>query len=202
MKKRYGMVIDLERCTGCRACTVACKIENSMEHCTGIRVETVGGAWPDTPAGEYPKLSMRFLPIACMHCERPPCRDACPTQAIYQRPDGAVLIDDSLCNGCQECLAACPYDALVYDEDKALVRKCTLCSARLDQGLEPFCSKCCGYGAITFGDMGDPRSIVSKLATRSDAYALKPESKTGPAVIYLPAKASRGFQHGRRVSHR
>ncbi len=72
MKKRYGMVIDLERCTGCRACTVACKIENSMEHGTGIRVETVGGAKQDTPGGEYPELSMGFLPVACMHCERPP----------------------------------------------------------------------------------------------------------------------------------
>ncbi len=193
MKKRYGMVIDLERCTGCRACTVACKIENGMEQGTGIRVETVGGAMRDTPRGEYPELSMGFLPVACMHCERPPCRDACPTQAIYQRSDGAVLIDESLCNGCQECLAACPYDALVYDEGKALVRKCSLCSARLEQGLDPYCSVCCGYGAIFFGDLGDPQSTVSQLASRGGVYTLKPESKTGPAICYLPVKSPRRF---------
>jgi len=191
VKKRYGLVIDLERCTGCRACTVACKIEKGMELGTGIRVETIGGTKQDTPRGTYPELSMCFLPIACMHCEQPPCRDACPTQAIYQRPDGIVLIDEKQCNGCQECLTACPYQAFVYDEDKAVVRKCDLCFERLEQGYEPFCSVCCGFGAIFFGNLGDPRSTVSQLVSRHDAYTLKPELATGPAIHYLPVKDPR-----------
>jgi len=191
--KRYGLVIDLERCTGCMACVVACKIENNMDGGTGIRVETVGGTGRDTPGGTYPDLSMHFLPVACMHCDQPPCRDACPTEAIYKRPDGIVLIDEDKCNGCQECLAACPYDALFYDQDRDVVRKCDLCYQRLEQGLEPFCSLCCGCDAIFVGNLRDAQSKVSRLVSRDDAYTLKPELAIGPAIHYLPAKAPRGL---------
>ena len=63
MVKRYGLVIDLERCIGCNTCTIACKVENGMEVGSGIRVETVGGAHRDTPAGSYPELSMHYQAI-------------------------------------------------------------------------------------------------------------------------------------------
>ncbi|GAF79535.1 unnamed protein product, partial [marine sediment metagenome] len=151
MAKRYGLVIDLERCTGCDTCTIACKVENKMEVGSGVRVETVEGTHRDSPAGKYPDLSIYYLPIACMHCDQPPCRDACHAEAIYQRPDGIVLIDEEKCDGCQECLPACPYQALVYDPDRNVVRKCNLCFERLDQGFEPFCALCCGVDAIFYG---------------------------------------------------
>lgn len=191
MVKRYGLVIDLERCIGCNTCTVACKVENGMEVGSGIRVETVGGAHRDTPAGSYPELSMHYLPVACMHCDRPPCRDACPTEAIYQRPDGIVLIDVQKCDGCQECLPACPYQALVYDPDKDVVRKCNLCFERLDEGFEPFCVLCCGDQAIFYGDLADPKSQVSQLIAQRTAYTLKPELAVGPAIHYCPPKTRR-----------
>ncbi len=191
MVKRYGLVIDLERCIGCNTCTIACKVENGMEVGSGIRVETVGGAHRDTPAGSYPELSMHYLPVACMHCDRPPCRDACPTEAIYQRPDGIVLIDVQKCDGCQECLPACPYQALVYDPDKDVVRKCNLCFERLDEGFEPFCVLCCGDQAIFYGDLADPKSQVSQLIAQRTAYTLKPELAVGPAIHYCPPKTRR-----------
>jgi len=184
--KRYGLVIDLERCTGCHTCTVACKVENKIEVGSGIRVETVGGGHRDAPAGKYPQLSMHYLPMTCMHCAQPPCRDVCPTEAINQRPDGVVLIDEGKCNGCQECMTACPYQALVYDAERVVVRKCNLCLERIDQGFQPFCAVCCGDEAIFFGDLSDPQSKVSKLIAERSAYTLNPELATVPAIYYCP----------------
>ena len=91
-KKKYGLVIDLERCIGCQTCRIACKVENNLETGSGIRVDTVGGAYRDTPKGKYPHLSMSYLPVPCMQCGAPACRDACPQEAIYKRPDGIVLV--------------------------------------------------------------------------------------------------------------
>jgi len=186
--KRYGLVIDLDRCNGCQTCNVACKMEHNLDQLSGIRVETVGGPHRDTPAGEYPNLSMYYLPIPCMHCGDPSCLPSCPTEAIYQRQDGIVLIDDERCNGCQECLDACPYNALVYDSEKGKVWKCTLCAHRVDQWLEPFCVLCCEMEAIFFGDISNPSTQISQLAEERKAYVLRPESGTKPAVRYCPPR--------------
>lgn len=186
MTQRYGLVIDLERCIGCHACTIACKVENDMEVDSGIRVETIGGPHPDTPAGIFPQLSMHFLPVPCMHCDQPPCRDACPNEAIYKRPDGIVLIDEEKCDGCQACETACPYGALFYDPDRDVERKCTLCHERLDEGFEPFCALCCSVEAIIWGDLVESDGKISQLIAQRKAYTLKPEKKTGPAVYYCP----------------
>jgi Fe-S-cluster-containing dehydrogenase component len=189
--KRHGLVIDLERCTGCDTCTIACKVENKIEVGSGVRVETVGDTNRDNPAGKHPDLNVYYLPIICMHCDQPPCREACTTEAIYQRPDGIVLIDEEKCDGCQECLSACPYQALVFDADSKVMRKCNLCFERLDQGFEPFCALCCGNEAIFWGDLTDPQSGVSQLIAQRSAYTLKPEEKTGPAIYYCHPKEKR-----------
>ena len=186
MVKEYGLVVDLERCTGCRTCTIACKVEHGIEAGSGIRLETVGSPHEDTPAGEYPNLSMTFRPVPCMHCKQPPCLDACPTEAIYKRADGIVLIDEGKCNGCQVCLPACPYGALVFDHGRGLPRKCDLCCDRLDQGLQPFCALCCSEQAISCGDLSGPASAVSHAINQRGAYVLKPETRAGPRVYYCP----------------
>ncbi len=138
MQKRWGLVINQERCIGCEACTVACKykIENSPTAGHWIRVETVGGGQKDTPAGKYPDLRMDFLPRLCMHCDHPPCLEACPTSAFRKREDGLVVLDSEKCNGCQECVGACPYEAIFYSSNKGLVEKCSFCDHRIDQDLE------------------------------------------------------------------
>ena len=140
----------------------------------------------DVPKGIYPNLSMYFLPVPCMHCNDPQCMDACPEEAIYKRPDGIVLLDEEKCTGCQLCIPACPYDALTYDDNRDMVVKCTLCHHRIDEGLEPLCMTCCEAEAIFFGDMNDPTSEVSKRISQRNAYTLKPEAGTGPAVYYCP----------------
>ncbi len=100
---RYGMVIDLDRCMGCRACMEACKIENAT---------TEGHFWMNVfryEEGEYPDVHVGFLPRPCQHCENAPCVKVCPVQARHQQDDGLVLTDFKRCIGCRYCEVACPY---------------------------------------------------------------------------------------------
>ncbi len=191
MATRYGLVIDLERCIGCQACTIACKVQNNTDSVSGIRVETVGGPHQDTPGGTFPNLVMHYLPVPCMHCSQPPCLDACPTGALFKRSDGIVLLDETKCDGCLECSDACPYEALKRNPDNSMVHKCNLCFDRLDEGFEPFCALCCGVEAIYWGDVENPESRVSQLISERNAYALKPEAGTGPGIRYCPPKEPR-----------
>jgi len=192
MDKRYGLVIDLDRCIGCQTCRIACKVENNLEIGSGMRVDTIGGKYPDTPAGKYPNLSMYWLPVPCMHCDEPSCLDACPEEAISKRKDGIVLVDEEKCTGCQICIDACPYNVITYDDERDVIWKCTLCHHRIDEGLQPFCVVCCEDEAIFFGDLNDPESQVSKLITQKKAYTLKPEKETAPAVYYCPVASKVG----------
>jgi len=100
---KYAMVVDLNRCQGCRACTEACKIENntgqSMFWMHVFRFED----------GEFPDTRMSFLPRPCQHCDNAPCVKVCPTGARFKREDGLVLTDPDRCIGCRYCELACPY---------------------------------------------------------------------------------------------
>lgn len=105
-KRQYGMVIDVNRCIGCQACTVACKAEFDVPL-------GENRAWVEyVEKGEYANVGRSFLPRLCNHCSEPPCVSVCPTNATYKREqDGIVVIDDGLCIGCKYCVLACPYDA-------------------------------------------------------------------------------------------
>ena len=185
--KQLGMIIDQERCIGCEACTIACKIENNSTD-YWIKVETQGGAVKDTPTGNFPNLTMDFLPKLCNHCENPPCVDSCPEAAIQQRDDGIVILEQELCTGCQSCLTACPYNIIVFDDENNLAGKCNFCFHRVDQGLEPFCVICCEGQALYFGDLNDSSSVVSKLKSEKNSYRLKLETETNPKVYYIPSQ--------------
>lgn len=109
---KYGMVIDLDRCTGCRACMVACKVENNTP-------EDI--YWMYTfrfEDGVFPNTRVLFLPRPCMHCENPPCVEACPTDARFMREDGIVVTDFEDCIGARYCQAACPYGVNYFNWDK------------------------------------------------------------------------------------
>lgn len=113
---RWGMVIDLEKCTGCQACTTACQMENNR---------LPGENWQDVlfyTEGEFPSGKMSWLPRPCMHCENPSCRDVCPTGATYKTEEGFVLIDWDKCIGCKYCMIACPYGVRFYAEEKQVVQ--------------------------------------------------------------------------------
>jgi len=192
LKKQYGLVIDQERCIGCEACSVACKNENNGVQAY-IRVATLGAEHKDTPTGTYPNMRMTFLPALCNHCEKPPCADACPPAAITRSETGIVFLDEDTCDGCQNCLDACPYGAIVFNDEKGKAEKCNLCRHRLEQGLEPFCVICCEGQAIHFGDMTVPDGNVAKLLRIGNGFCLRPEAGTKPAVFYCPPKEPRGI---------
>lgn len=113
---KWGMVIDLEKCTGCQACTTACSMENSR---------LPGENWQDVlfyTDGKYPSAQMKWLPRPCMQCENPSCVAVCPTKATYQTEDGVVLVDWNKCIGCKYCMIACPYGVRFYTDEKAVVQ--------------------------------------------------------------------------------
>jgi len=181
-KRRYGMVIDLRRCVNCKACTVACKLENKTP--PGVAYNPV----IEEEIGEFPYVQRRWFPKPCFHCDNPPCTKVCPVTATYKRPeDGIVIVDYDACIGCRYCITACPYGARYFDFGENYpahetayaqipspefhgeyglrregrspvgnVRKCTFCLHLQDaEGRytrPPACSETCMAKAIHFGD--------------------------------------------------
>ena len=123
---RLGMVIDLERCIGCRTCAVVCKEHNAQPPGTWWnRVFTPGSEFHEAAVGKDGKLQMNFLPVSCQMCENPPCQKVCPAGATYTDERGVVLVDYERCIGCRYCLASCPYGVRQFnweDPKKAKAR--------------------------------------------------------------------------------
>lgn len=112
MVKNYGMVIDLDKCVACQACTIACKIENNLPE--GVFWNQVLSDW----TGEYPYVKITYTPLPCMHCDKPPCVQVCPVSSRYRREDGIVLVRYERCIGCKYCIVACPYGVNYFSERK------------------------------------------------------------------------------------
>ncbi len=210
---RLSMLIDLTRCIGCDACTLACKQEN------GTPMDVFFARVLNIEAGKYPNTKRVYLPMLCYHCENAPCLKACPNKAIFKRPDGVVLIDQDRCRGTGACTSACPYgniflqpeDSWYLNEDEPyerdfvkprlrqnVARKCTYCVQRVDQGLDPACVVACPTKARIFGDLDDPDSEISTYideqieTTGRHPFKLLPEAGTQPAGMYLGTMAEQG----------
>ncbi len=176
---RFGMVIDTAKCVGCMDCVVACKTENEVPE--GFNRDWI----VQDVTGTFPTLHMEIRSERCNHCDTPPCVYCCPTGASHVHGlGGVVLVDHNMCIGCKACLASCPYDARFIHPD-GYADKCTFCIHRVEKGLDPACVSVCPTRCMTFGDLDDPNSTVSKLLASRMYHSLIPEAGTKPQVFYL-----------------
>jgi Fe-S-cluster-containing dehydrogenase component len=166
----FRLAVDDASCWGCRTCEVACKQENHAPD--GIQLISVTEAGPRATEGR-PAFSYRVN--LCRHCDDPPCVVACPVEAIIRREDGLVLLQTEDCTGCSLCLAACPYQAIVFDEREGRVFKCNLCAHRVDQGLIPACAdNVCEAHCIYFGPKDRLERMVAEKTLLRERLAVDP----------------------------
>ncbi|MEJ2640500.1 MAG: 4Fe-4S binding protein [Desulfosarcinaceae bacterium] len=146
--EKISFVIHKKDCMGCHACEVACKQEHQLG--VGPRLISVIEA------------GYEFVPVYCHHCAKPPCRDACPVEAISRNDQGIVLIDENLCIGCRDCIEACPFGAMQFEDKREVAVKCDLCIQRLQEGKKPACMSICPTGCIRLGEKKSVAAVFER----------------------------------------
>jgi len=197
------MTMDLDRCIGCNACVIACKVEHNTP--SGINFTQI----LEDETGVFPNSERKFLPVMCNHCDDAPCIDVCPTNATYARKkDGIVLVDWDKCIGCGACVLSCPYDQRfeildpttrfpdnytdfkrpdIQRAEKGIVAKCDFCYHRIDEGKEPACVEVCPTKARIFGiDLTSKyNKEIDDKSENENNWTLLPEKETRPSVFYI-----------------
>ena len=181
MEKQYGFYIDLDRCVGCSACSVACKMEHNDPPLPGSPVGTQAAKRRrvnEILSGYYPDFKKMFVSMSCFHCAEPACIEVCPAGAISKRAaDGIVIVDSNKCIGCHYCFFACPFGVPQYGDDGTML-KCDFCLERLEKGLEPACVNTCPAQALHAGTMEELSKFVTEKA------AIKLIGDTQPSVFF------------------
>jgi len=176
--KAYGFFTDTSVCIGCKACEVACKEWNllqgnppvfgdgydntgSLDAQNWRHVKFIDNVPDETTVAGQGKAWLMMSDV-CKHCQHASCMEVCPTGAIIRTEFDTVFIQPNVCNGCRDCIAACPYDVIGIDENRGVVQKCTLCYDRLQGGLEPACAKACPTESIMFGSVEELRATARR----------------------------------------
>jgi formate dehydrogenase iron-sulfur subunit len=193
-----GMFVDTSLCIGCKACQVACKEWNGLSG-TPERFKMVdnqltavnftGNSYDNTGhLTAYDWRHVRFIENfspdrstaawymmsdSCKHCVQAGCLDVCPTHAIIRTDLGNVFVQESVCNGCRDCVAACPFGVISFNEQTGRAAKCTLCNDRIHAGLETACAKVCPTGSITFGDVPKLQAFAQQRLADLQAQGYK-----------------------------
>lgn len=175
MTTRKMVFIDTSLCTGCKACSVACKAWNDLPAEETQLISSYQAQGDFTPNRwtyvrfkeeyntEESKMTWRMLKLQCFHCADPACMDACPSKAIYKTESGYTIIDHDKCIGCGYCEANCPWGIPKIDETINKSSKCNGCIHRVENGILPACAHTCQPGAIQFGEYAE---MTAKSQTR------------------------------------
>jgi len=188
---RYGMIIDITKCTGCYNCFLSCRDEFAGNENRGYAAAQPmsGMNWIkliERERGQYPKVKVAYIPVTCMHCENAGCIKASQNNAVYRRPDGIIIIDPIKAKGQKQIVAGCPYRVIEWNEEMQLPQKCILCAHMLDKGEKvPRCVESCPTGALIFGDLDDPKSEIAKLMASAETEVLHPEYGMKEKVRYI-----------------
>jgi Fe-S-cluster-containing dehydrogenase component len=198
---RWGMVIDLTKCrSGCTECMDACREENNVAFYDDERwdihwIRKVSIRPKDEAHGGEEKAVL----LMCNQCDDPPCVQVCPVQATYKRDDGIVLVDHHRCIGCRYCMIACPYNARFFNfrendrwpnkdypkRSHGVVESCNFCAHLVDRGGQPACVGACPDGAMVFGNLDDPESMVSQVIAKNSVKRIREDWGTEPKVYYI-----------------
>jgi formate dehydrogenase iron-sulfur subunit len=197
-------LIDVTTCIGCKACEVACVEWNGYPFRETVFDNTYQ-TMPDTAWNYYNLIrfnehqfddgsfGLLMRKDQCMHCADPGCLRACPADgAIVQYSNGIVDFQQENCIGCQYCLTGCPFNIPKFNSQTKKVFKCTLCSDRVEVGLEPACIKACPTGCLHFGTKEDMTMLAETRATQlrehtqhKNAGVYDPPSIGGTHVVYV-----------------
>ncbi|QDU90453.1 Anaerobic dimethyl sulfoxide reductase chain B [Pirellulimonas nuda] len=179
--EQYAFEVDLDACTGCKACVSACHSMNGLEPTETWRAVGLLQGTDD----QFPIL--QHVTTACHHCLEPACLAGCPTNAYEKDPiTGVVSHLDDQCFGCQYCTMACPYEVPQYSKTKGIVRKCDMCHGRLAAGEAPACVQACPSQAIRIRIT--PRELTKAEASGRGLLPGAPDSEfTKPTTRYLGA---------------
>lgn len=186
--KKWNLVIDVAKCTNCNNCFVADKDEYVGNDFPGYAAPQPrhGHRWIDIlrqERGRAPMVDVAYLPTMCNQCDDAPCVKASTDGAVYQRPDGIVIIDPQKAAGKKKIVASCPYGAIWWNEELQVAQKSIFDAHLLDQGWkEPRCAQVCPTGAIRSLKVEDPE--MEKLAGSEALEVLRPELGAKPRIYY------------------
>lgn len=160
----YAFYLDIERCSGCQACSVACMDQNDIE------IDEKGiAAWRRVfkiENQEADEVKISFISLSCMHCQDAPCIMGCPTGAISKDNEyGMVVVNQGLCIGCCSCSIACPFGIPRFGKEGKM-QKCNMCSERVKHSLEPACVRTCPTKALKFGPANELGEEVEERIVR------------------------------------
>ncbi|MFH5806277.1 DmsC/YnfH family molybdoenzyme membrane anchor subunit [Alienimonas sp. DA493] len=192
--QQYGFEVDLDRCSGCKACVTACHSLNGLDEGEAWREVgllhgggqagggTCGGGAAGSPA-------LQHVTTACHHCLEPACLKACPVDAYEKDPvTGVVRHLDDQCFGCQYCTLACPYDVPKYHAGKGIVRKCDMCTGRLEAGEAPACVQSCPHEAIAIRIV-DRDAVIEQAEANAFLPGAPDPDYTLPTTVYKTKRA-------------
>ncbi len=185
MPEPMGFYTDTTVCIGCKACEVACKEWNQLPATNGGLNTLSGNSYDNTRQLDgihwrHVKFIEQFaedrkdgrwllMSDVCKHCVNAPCLEVCPTGAIVRTEFDTVVIQSDACNGCRDCISACPFGVIEVNPASGTAQKCTLCYDRLQSGLEPACSKACPTQSIQFGTLRELRERAQKRVDQLQA---------------------------------